>query len=145
METRPLDETVVYAMMRAAKAYKRVSRSYLSEIGLQPGQDLLLRELWDNDGVQQSELPDRLGVEQPTISKALSRLEKEGLVTRRRDPRDARCRLVYLTASGKQLRGPVQKMWAELEVQGTKGFSPKEKRLLRKLANRICDNLERVE
>ncbi|XXV34779.1 MarR family transcriptional regulator [Sorangium sp. So ce1504] len=63
--------------------------------GLQPGQDVLLRQLCQSDGLSQSALIERLGVEPPTVTKALGRLEKAGLVVRRRDPNDARVSRVY--------------------------------------------------
>jgi MarR family transcriptional regulator, organic hydroperoxide resistance regulator len=143
MGTPPLEEMVTYAVMKAAKAHLRAAGTRLATVGLQPGQDLLLGQLWDGDGLAQSELARRLGVEPPTVTKALGRLEKEGLIIRRRDRRDARLSRVYLTARGKQLHDPVRAIWADLEASGAHGLSTEEQLLLRRLALQICENFDR--
>jgi DNA-binding MarR family transcriptional regulator len=82
----------------------------LAECGLHPGQDLLLSALWREDGVTQAGLAARLGIEAPTVSRALERLERAGYV--RREPGRGRSRRVYLTERGQVLRGPVEQAWA---------------------------------
>lgn len=47
-------------------------------------------------------LAGRETVAQPTMSAIIQRLERRGLVSRRRDPRDGRANLVEITALGKQ-------------------------------------------
>ncbi len=47
-------------------------------------------------GVRQGELAARLGVRGPTVSAAVSRLERAALVVRRADPADPRARLVCI-------------------------------------------------
>jgi DNA-binding MarR family transcriptional regulator len=47
-----------------------------------------------------SALAGRLGVTQQAVSKSVADLERRGYVERRRDPADARARLVALTARG---------------------------------------------
>ncbi|WP_437681120.1 MarR family winged helix-turn-helix transcriptional regulator [Sorangium sp. So ce131] len=138
-----MEHYVTYAVIRAAKAHLRVMGARLLEHGLQPGQDMLLRQLWQGDGQSQSELIERLGVEPPTITKALGRLEKAGLVVRRRDPSDARVSRVYLTPRGKRLREPVTAIWAELEARAVAGLSAEDQRALTELARKMRANLER--
>ncbi|WP_438029351.1 MarR family winged helix-turn-helix transcriptional regulator [Sorangium sp. So ce233] len=138
-----MEEYVTYAVIRAAKAHLRLAGARLLEHGLQPGQDMLLRQLWKGDGLSQSEIIERLGVEPPTITKGLGRLEKAGLVVRRRDPDDARVSRVYLTARGKRLREPVTAIWDELEARAVAGLTAEEQRVLTELARKMRANLER--
>ncbi|WP_394838225.1 MarR family transcriptional regulator [Pendulispora rubella] len=138
----PLEEQVTFAMIRAMKAHFRRSAPRLAELGLQLGQDMLLRLLWEKDGLSQSELIARLGVEPPTVTKAIGRLEKEGLVTRRRDPDDARVSRVHLTPRAKRLRDPVMQVWADMEARALAGLSEEERQTLRALSLRVRANLE---
>lgn len=46
----------------------------------------LLNLLWRDDGRTQTELATECGVEAPTISRGVQRLERAGLVTRRQTP-----------------------------------------------------------
>ena len=58
----------------------------LAEVELHVGQEMVLIELWREDGLRGGELAERLGVVSPTVTKMLRRLERCGLVSRRRDP-----------------------------------------------------------
>lgn len=85
----------------------------LIECGLHPGQDLLLSALWREDGIAQTALAARLGIEAPTVSRALERLERAGYV--RREAGRGRSRCVYLTEQGWALRHPVEQAWASAD------------------------------
>ena len=75
-----------------------------AELGLHGGQDMVLIELWQNDGLRGGDLASRLGVEPPTVTKMLRRLENLGLLERRPDPAAARSFQVYLTGKGRARR-----------------------------------------
>lgn len=49
------------------------------------------------------EIADKLEVPRPSVSSALARLEKKQLLSRHRDPVDARTQRLKLTAAGTQL------------------------------------------
>ncbi len=134
-------ESVAFALVQAAKAHFRAAGAALAEHGLQVGQDLLLIQLWQEEGLTQSELVRRLSVEPPTVTRALGRLQRAGLVTRRRDPADARALRVYLTASGRRLEGPVTRVWAELDARERAALTEEEQRVLCRVTRRLRDLL----
>src|ERR1019366_8706136 len=100
-------------MLQGMKSTRGAISPGLVECGLHPGQDLLLSALWPEDGIAQAELAARLGIEAPTVSRALERLERAGYV--RREPGRGRSRRVYLTEQGRALRGPVEQAWASAD------------------------------
>src|ERR1700759_2702501 len=104
-----IEETVTSALLQAVKASRASISPALVANGLHPGQDLLLSALWSEDGITQSELVTRLGIRSPTVSKALTRLERAGYVRREID--EKRCRRVFLTPAGRALRQPVGQAW----------------------------------
>jgi DNA-binding MarR family transcriptional regulator len=134
-------ESLAFALVQAAKAHLRVAGVGLAAYGLQVGQDMFLFQLWAEDGLTQSELVRRLGVEPPTVTKALRRLERIGLITRRRDPGDARALRVYLTPRGRRLERPVARIWAELEARERSALGDAAHNRLRQLAMRMRDAL----
>jgi DNA-binding MarR family transcriptional regulator len=105
--------------------------------GLHPGQDLLLSALWSEDGITQTELVERLGIRSPTVSKALTRLERVGYVRREIDPN--RSRRVFLTPAGRALRQPVEQAWraADLRLRGQ--ADPEQLAALRAVIRRLSD------
>lgn len=53
------------------------------------------------DTVNQTELAERIGVEQPTLGRVLDGLERDGLIERRIHERDQRARVIRLTAAAR--------------------------------------------
>jgi DNA-binding MarR family transcriptional regulator len=102
---------------------------------------MVLSHLWEQDGLTPSELAERLGVEPPTITNMLSRMEKAGFLERCRDQRDARCTRVYLTEKGRELREPVESRWEAVQRDAFAGITAEEEALLSGLLGRIHDNL----
>ena len=107
------------------------------------GQEMVLSHLWERDGLTPSELAERLGVEPPTVTNMLSRMEKVGLLERCRDPKDARCTRVRLTQKGRGLREPVERRWEAVQERAFAGITAEEETLFRGLLARVHDNLTR--
>ncbi|MFC4014738.1 MarR family winged helix-turn-helix transcriptional regulator [Nonomuraea purpurea] len=132
-----LDETLTYALIKVMKAHRNQMAAALVPLGLHSGQELLLNQLWREDGLCQGELITRLGVEPPTVTKTLQRLERAGLVYRARDPERPRVGRVYLTEAGKALREPVEAIWNRTEEELLRDFDDQERALLARLVRTI--------
>lgn len=57
--------------------------------------------------LSQKELLNSVLLSQPAVSRLLDRLEKQGLITRSRDPKDGRGILIKLTETGRELQRQV--------------------------------------
>ena len=137
--SQPVDLNV--KLMRVARAHRTLAASLLSEVGLHPGQEALLMELWDHDGRTQVNLAEALGVEPPTVTKMLQRMENADLVDRHPDATDRRAIRVFLTPKGRRLKGRVDKLWAQLESRTLGGLSDRQQSNLRSLLNALEGNL----
>lgn len=134
-------DTVSYVFVQAAKAHRNHAREKLSERGLHIGQEILLFQLWEDDGLSQSELADRLNVEPPAVNKMVKRMESDGLIERRSDPDDSRVSRVFLTEEGRSLQEPVEEIWQRIEAQTFDGISTEERLLFRRILVDVRDNL----
>ena len=135
------EETAGFALAKTCKAHRSNVGAVLAEIGLHVGQEMVLFELWKEDGLKGGELADRLGIEPPTVSRMLGRLEGCGLLQRSRNPEDARSFRVCLTEKGRSLEGPVRDSWERVEERSFRGMSEGEKDLLKELLARVRKNL----
>jgi len=133
--------TVSFPLVTLGRVHRQVAGELLAELGLYPGQEMLLLTLARQEGVAQVELVGCLGVEPPTVARSLQRLERVGLIERRPDPRDARVLRVYLTAEARTLCGRIVAVWQELDERMLRGVSEVEQALLRRLLIQLRENL----
>jgi len=133
----PVRETTGFALAKVCKAHRGRVGGMLAEVGLHVGQEMVLIELWQADGLRGGELACRLGVEPPTVTKMLRRLEDLGLLERRPDPADARSFRVYLTERGRTLEDPVMRRWERAEAQTFGVLDPAERRELGRLLRKV--------
>lgn len=141
-EAHPVKRLTSFTLAKTCKAHRGNIGALLAEHGLHVGQEMVLVELWQEDGLRGGELAVRLGVEPPTITKMLRRLEGCGLVERRPDPSDARSFRVRLTARGRSLEAPVADCWTRAEERLLDGMSAEERRVFQELLGRARANLE---
>lgn len=103
-ETAPI-APIAPMLQLLTRRYTAVLQDALKPLGLSPGQMPALMALWAQDGQTQKALVDMLGVEQATMANTLSRMERDGLITRRAVDGDKRIRHIHLT---EQARGVEQ-------------------------------------
>ena len=136
-----IEETTGYLLAKVCRAHRANVGGLLAGVGLHVGQEMVLLELWKEDGLKGGELAERLGVEPPTVTRMIRRMERCGFVERRPDPADARSFRVCLTDKGRALEEPVARIWEEAEEKTLCGISPEETLVLRRLLTQIRKNL----
>lgn len=141
---RSIKGSTGYALARVCKAHRANVGELLATLGLHVGQEMILMELWQDDGLRGGELARRLGVEPPTITKMLRRLENCGIVERSPDPRDARSFRVRLTPEGRSLEEPVARCWEAAEEKVLSGMSGEERQTFHRLLTKARANLDPV-
>ena len=102
---------------------------------------MLLKCLWNQDGLSQKEIADLMGIQAATATRMVIRMERSGLVERKTDPEDQRVSQVYLTDLGRSLQSAVEEGWIAIEQQILEGFSLEERLLLRRYLEQIYKNL----
>ena len=96
----PAVEPIGVQLARTAKVLNRAFEDALAEVGGSLPVWLILVSLKGAQHETQRALADALGIEGPTLTHHLTKMEAGGLVTRRRDPENRRVQVVELTAAG---------------------------------------------
>jgi DNA-binding MarR family transcriptional regulator len=130
-----------YELVLLMRAHRNAVAARLGDVGLHVGQEMLLARLWQEDGRSQVELARDMGVEPPTVAKAVARLERGGMLERRADGVDRRVTRVWLTDAGRALREPVVELWRDVERQMFTGIEDDELETVRAVARRMAANL----
>lgn len=122
------------AVQALARSHRARLAALLAPHGIHAGQDVLLLAIWDEPGLRQAALAIRLGVEPPTVTRMLQRLERSGMVERRADPHDARALRVHPTPRSRLLEGTVRRAWAQLDEVLVEELGEEAAERLRQLA-----------
>jgi DNA-binding MarR family transcriptional regulator len=99
-----LDLQLCFALYAASNRMTRLYRPLLDPLGLTYPQYLAMMALWETAPQTVGALGRRLNLDSGTLTPLFKRLEKVGVVERRRDPDDERRVLIDLTAAGHALR-----------------------------------------
>ena len=112
-----------------SKAYQRacaIFKELFDRYDLTPQQFGLLRFLWQEDGLSQSELSARAQIDRTTMGGLIDRLEQAGLVERRPHPEDRRAYQIFLTAEGNRMEAELCPLADEVQARLTAGISDDE-------------------
>jgi MarR family transcriptional regulator, organic hydroperoxide resistance regulator len=129
---------------RASKLMRGAADAGMSRYGVRVGQNLVIEALERDDGLTPGELAQRLHVTTPTIVKMATRMEAAGLLTRRRDAKDARLVRLHLTDRARSLQGFIEEELRRLEERATASLTPEERRHLESALSKIVRNLEEI-
>jgi DNA-binding MarR family transcriptional regulator len=99
-----LDLQLCFALYASSNLMTRLYRALLGPLGLTYPQYLAMMALWETAPQTVGALGKRLSLDSGTLTPLFKRLEKLGLVERRRDPGDERRVLIDLTEKGQALR-----------------------------------------
>ncbi len=118
-------------------------QDFLTQIGLTPGmgQARILLYLESHSSVTQREIADACMLDVTTMSRALDKLERAGLLLRGRDPKCRRSYQISLTPAGKEKAAEVQEGFSALENILCSGFQEQEIAELTERLLRVRDNL----
>ena len=115
----------------------------MNQIALHRSQAMVLCKLFEQDGMNQSEIAQQLSVRGATVTDMLQRMEEVGLVSRRRDAGDNRLMRVFLTDAGHEKERAIAEQFLALESVVFKGFDESERAQLRELLSRALANIDR--
>jgi MarR family transcriptional regulator, organic hydroperoxide resistance regulator len=99
-----LDDQLCFALYASSRAVTSVYRPVLVDLGITYPQYLVMLVLWERDDISIGALGERLYLDSGTLTPLLKRLEKQGLIIRRRNSRDERQVDVSLTLAGNRLK-----------------------------------------
>jgi DNA-binding MarR family transcriptional regulator len=126
------------------EALKACCQEHEKPYSITPPQWGVLSLLLEQDGVTISSISQRRGVDPPTVTGIVTRLEQHGLVERRHDKHDRRQVMVYLTGEGRDIMQYLPQAARAFEETATRGISQAELQELIARLQRIVANLEAI-
>jgi len=135
-------DSVGFVVREVWRSFARCLQARIAREGVTIGMWFVLRMLWDEDGMTQRELGERVGINGPTMVMALNSMERAGLVKRIQNQTDRRKINVFLTARGRNLKRKLWPMAAEVLSIGLAQLSRAQVRSLNQMLTQVRVNLE---
>lgn len=144
MEIVQREDSEGYLANWAARLFAQAMDRAIRPHGLSSAYVPVLFALGRGAELSQTQLAHFAAIEQPTMAATLGRMDRDGLLTRRRDPSDGRKSLIGLTAKGREKVAVVAEAVAGINGCATEGFGCDERQRHRERMVRVVRNLDRL-
>ena len=98
-----LDNQICFRLYTASRLITQAYTPMLTELGITYPQYLVLMVLWEKDSQPVNDIAHRLVLETNTVTPLLQRMEKQGLIIRKKGELDKRQQIVSLTKKGREM------------------------------------------
>ncbi len=98
-----LDNQICFRLYTAARLITQAYTPMLNALGITYPQYLVLMVLWEKDNQPVNDIAHRLLLETNTVTPLLQRMEKLGIVVRKKGEQDKRQQIVSLTDKGRDM------------------------------------------
>jgi DNA-binding MarR family transcriptional regulator len=134
-----------YLVRDAHRAFQKVLERRIAQFGVSRGQWYFLRVLWQEDGLTQRELSDRVGTMEPTTVIALQSMERAALISRVRRSDDRRKTRVFLTPAGRRLSRELLPVARAITRAAERGIPARDLAVFRRTVAHLTLNLDRLK
>lgn len=137
-----LDNFLSYLLARAGHLVSEDFGQTLKKAGLDRAGWRILASLNDFGEVTIGELAKTVLMKQPTLTKALDRMEKEKLVKRHHSKTDRRAIIIRITAGGRKEVSKLLVQAKQHEKDVLKSYSKKEEEVLKHVLRTLINRME---
>ena len=134
-----MEKTTGFLMFRTARGMKKILDARLSEFNVTSSQASVLNTLFSSDGISLSDIGKSVHLDKPAITGLADRMEKDGLVERRRTSSDRRIIQLFLTEKGRNLYNTIETIIIEVDQQLVKGLVTQKIETLHEMLQSIWD------
>lgn len=132
--TSKLDRSPLHLLHRAGQCAADIFQAELGEGDLTPRQYAVLITVSLNEGLSQTHLVERTGIDRSTLADIVRRMLKKGLLQRRRTKEDARAYAVKLTEEGWRVLKSAEPLSRKVDDRILSALAPNQRdRLLQDL------------
>lgn len=138
---RPASPPIGLHLARAARLVSRAFDDALSQAGGSTPAWLVLLNLKIRPTANQRELAEAVGIREATLTHHLNAMEKDGLLTRRRDQNNRRVHLVELTSAGEAAFLRLRNTAVEFDQRLRQGITAAELASLQRILDQLAANV----
>ena len=135
---------LAHIVIRTRRAFKQAICKSIKQHGIDLTFETLqvINSLWQEEGVSQQTLAERVAKNKASLTGLLANLEKKGYIFRRECTDDRRNKRVFLTAAGKELQQTVKPAIGDVYVYVEKALGLDSIRINQNLFTRLYGIVE---
>ena len=141
-EQLKLDNQLCFRLYTASRLVAGAYNPYFEQLGITYPQYLVLLVLWEQDRQPVNDIAKRLHLETNTVTPLLQRMEKAGLIVRKRGEKDSRQRIVSLTQQAIAMREKAKEIPNQLTAEIAKYVSLDEMMALIPSLDKLIEGLQ---
>ena len=141
VEVSSLETHLGYWLRIVSNHVSQAFKAKVEQQGVTVAEWVVLRALFDKDGIKPSELSARLGLTRGAVSKLIDRLLAKDLVSVRSDARDGRAQVILLRASGRRLVPKLAALADENDAQAFGHLEQSQRQALLAALEELVDHL----
>ena len=131
-----------HLLHRAGQCAAEIFHAEMKDGDLTPRQLAVLVTVANNEGLSQTGLVERTGIDRSTLADIVSRMLKKGLLQRRRTKEDARAYAVKLTEEGRRILRSSDSMAKKVDERILEALPSKQREQFIGLLLSIVDRLQ---
>lgn len=124
----PLERSPIHLLHRASQVAGNIFQAEMGGEDLTPRQYALLVAISQHEGLSQTDLVSRTGIDRSTLADVIRRMLKKGLIQRRRTREDARAYAVKLTEQGRRSLQSTEPMARRVDQRILEALSSQDQR-----------------
>jgi DNA-binding MarR family transcriptional regulator len=131
------NECIFFQLAKISQLGARIWGQKVSDLNITAVQAMVLRFLYDEDGVTSIDLGKKTELDSSTMTGILDRLETAGLIDRKDNPHDRRSIQIFLTEKGRITGEEATRRMEEVNAAFMKALSPQEAGEFRRLIHTL--------
>ena len=141
-----LEDVIFFLMERTMRKAKAATKKMFKEnnFDLTVEQWILMKRIYENidTGISQIDLANTTFKEPAAVTRTLDILERKAFIERIANPEDRRVFLINVTKTGKALVEEITPIVQSMRAESFSGLKEKDMDTLKKLINKIYENIE---
>ena len=133
------EKTIDYVLRATWMAVSKMYNEEAGKAGSTMATGFALLSIDPEKGTPSTSLGPKMGMEATSLSRILKSMEEKGLIIRKRNPKDGRSVLLYLTDFGKEMRDFSKGVVLQFDEAVKGAISEEELKTFIKVANTIMD------
>ncbi len=145
MRKLDLNDSIGMLIALASKSQERLADLQMKkQLGLTPAHWKVILALNISDGLTQKELADKIYVDGSTLVPVIDKMEQNGLVERRADPKDRRMNRIFLTKKSESTIDSIILIVLQLRKMIYRGISGDEIDSTKKILSTMLKNSDSI-